>query len=264
MRSFGPGRSWRIATGRPTRPAALRTRWAVSACCSAVPCEKFSRATSMPAATIRSSVLGSREAGPIVATIFVWRCTCRAYSARDVRPVTATGSSADSLAAMARSERRRSSAAVRTIPPGHVTTYGDLCPGAPRRAGAVLAANADPELPWQRVVRADGSLAKGDRQRRAARGRGCAVSRRAGGHAHGLGAGRAPPDPRAATRADADVSDPRTPPSVSSARPSSASGSAPAQRLPGREIHRHREPPPADAWRRRASRPARISSTAPK
>lgn len=54
---------------------------------------------------------------------------------------------------------------VRAIPPGHVTTYGDLCPGAPRRAGAVLAANEDPALPWQRVVRADGSLAKGARQR---------------------------------------------------------------------------------------------------
>ena len=57
-------------------------------------------------------------------------------------------------------------AAVRAIPPGHVTTYGDLCPAAPRRAGAVLAGNHDPTLPWQRVVRADGSLAKGARQRR--------------------------------------------------------------------------------------------------
>ena len=56
-------------------------------------------------------------------------------------------------------------AAVRAIPRGRVTTYGDLSPGAPRRAGAVLAANADPQLPWQRVVRADGSLAKGARQR---------------------------------------------------------------------------------------------------
>jgi alkylated DNA nucleotide flippase Atl1 len=56
-------------------------------------------------------------------------------------------------------------ALVRAIPPGHVTTYGDLCPGAPRKAGAVLAANHDPALPWQRVVRADGSLAKGERQR---------------------------------------------------------------------------------------------------
>jgi alkylated DNA nucleotide flippase Atl1 len=56
-------------------------------------------------------------------------------------------------------------ARVRAIAPGHVTTYGDLSPGAPRRAGAVLAANTDPDLPWQRVVRADGSLAKGARQR---------------------------------------------------------------------------------------------------
>jgi alkylated DNA nucleotide flippase Atl1 len=55
---------------------------------------------------------------------------------------------------------------VRSIPPGRVTTYGDLCPGAPRRAGAALSACDDPTLPWQRVVRADGSLAKGERQRR--------------------------------------------------------------------------------------------------
>jgi methylated-DNA-protein-cysteine methyltransferase-like protein len=55
---------------------------------------------------------------------------------------------------------------VRSIPPGRVTTYGDLAPGAPRFAGAVLAACADPEVPWQRVVRADGSLAKGEAQRR--------------------------------------------------------------------------------------------------
>lgn len=32
--------------------------------------------------------------------------------------------------------------------------------------GAVLAACEDGELPWHRVVRADGSLAKGPRQRR--------------------------------------------------------------------------------------------------
>ena len=55
---------------------------------------------------------------------------------------------------------------VRSVPPGSVTTYGDLCPGAPRLAGAVLAGCDDPTLPWQRVVRADGSLAKGSRQRR--------------------------------------------------------------------------------------------------
>lgn len=55
---------------------------------------------------------------------------------------------------------------VRSVPEGFVTTYGDLSPGAPRFAGAVLAGCDEPNLPWQRVVRADGSLAKGARQRR--------------------------------------------------------------------------------------------------
>jgi len=57
-------------------------------------------------------------------------------------------------------------ARVRSLRPGTVTTYGDLTPGAPRRAGAVLSQCDDPTVPWQRVVRADGSLAKGERQRR--------------------------------------------------------------------------------------------------
>ena len=54
---------------------------------------------------------------------------------------------------------------VRSIPPGRVSTYGDVSPGAPRRAGAVLLACDLDDVPWQRVVRADGSLAKGERQR---------------------------------------------------------------------------------------------------
>jgi alkylated DNA nucleotide flippase Atl1 len=54
----------------------------------------------------------------------------------------------------------------RSVPPGRVTTYGDLAPGAPRFAGAVMAACHDPGVPWQRIVRADGSLPKGERQRR--------------------------------------------------------------------------------------------------
>src|SRR5919205_4692469 len=57
-------------------------------------------------------------------------------------------------------------ARVRAIPEGFVRTYGDVSPGAPRRAGAVLSKTDAPDLPWHRVVRADGSLAKGDRQRR--------------------------------------------------------------------------------------------------
>ena len=54
---------------------------------------------------------------------------------------------------------------VRSVPEGRVTTYGDLTPGAPRFAGAVLSAT-DEDVPWQRIVRADGSLPKGERQRR--------------------------------------------------------------------------------------------------
>lgn len=55
---------------------------------------------------------------------------------------------------------------VREIPPGFVRTYGDVSPGAPRFAGAVLFESPEPDLPWWRVVRADGSLAKGARQKR--------------------------------------------------------------------------------------------------
>jgi methylated-DNA-protein-cysteine methyltransferase-like protein len=54
----------------------------------------------------------------------------------------------------------------RSVPEGHVTTYGDLSPGAPRFAGSVLSACHDDSVPWQRIVRADGSLARGERQRR--------------------------------------------------------------------------------------------------
>jgi methylated-DNA-protein-cysteine methyltransferase related protein len=55
---------------------------------------------------------------------------------------------------------------IRRVPPGFVTTYGDLCPEAPRFAGHVLSVCEDPAVPWQRIVRSDGSLAKGERQRR--------------------------------------------------------------------------------------------------
>lgn len=54
---------------------------------------------------------------------------------------------------------------IRRVPEGCVTTYGDLCPEAPRFAGQVLSECDDPGVPWQRIVRADGSLAKGERQR---------------------------------------------------------------------------------------------------
>jgi methylated-DNA-protein-cysteine methyltransferase related protein len=52
---------------------------------------------------------------------------------------------------------------VRAIPEGWVRTYGDIDPRAPRLVGLVLSKSHG--LPWQRVVRADGSLAKGAHQR---------------------------------------------------------------------------------------------------
>ena len=54
---------------------------------------------------------------------------------------------------------------MREIPSGFVRTYGDVSPGSPRFAGSVLFECDEPDLPWWRVVRADGSLAKGARQR---------------------------------------------------------------------------------------------------
>jgi alkylated DNA nucleotide flippase Atl1 len=54
---------------------------------------------------------------------------------------------------------------VRSVPPGFVRTYGDVSPGAPRFAGTVLFSNQDPDVPWYRIGRADGSLAKGAHQR---------------------------------------------------------------------------------------------------
>ncbi len=52
---------------------------------------------------------------------------------------------------------------IRAIPEGWVRTYGDIDPRAPRLVGLVLSRSHG--LPWQRVVRADGSLPKGTRQR---------------------------------------------------------------------------------------------------
>jgi methylated-DNA-protein-cysteine methyltransferase-like protein len=52
---------------------------------------------------------------------------------------------------------------VREIPEGYVRTYGDIDPAAPRLVGLVLSAAHD--VPWHRVVRADGTVPKGARQR---------------------------------------------------------------------------------------------------
>ncbi|HEX4731616.1 MAG TPA: MGMT family protein [Solirubrobacterales bacterium] len=56
--------------------------------------------------------------------------------------------------------------AIRSIPEGFVATYGDVSPGAPRLSARLLSTEQHPDdVPWWRVVRADGSLAVGERQR---------------------------------------------------------------------------------------------------
>jgi methylated-DNA-protein-cysteine methyltransferase related protein len=55
---------------------------------------------------------------------------------------------------------------IRAIPEGFVQTYGDIDPAAPRLVGQVLAGYDGDDVPWHRVVRADGSVAKGRRQLR--------------------------------------------------------------------------------------------------
>jgi alkylated DNA nucleotide flippase Atl1 len=54
---------------------------------------------------------------------------------------------------------------IRSVPTGRVAAYSDITPHAPRMAGQVLSASLEPDLPWHRIVRADGSLAKGHRQK---------------------------------------------------------------------------------------------------
>ncbi len=72
-RTFGPHKSCRIATGRPTRAAIARTasmrrRWS-----EWEPWEKLIRATSRPARTKASNRSRSSTAGPSVQTILVRR-----------------------------------------------------------------------------------------------------------------------------------------------------------------------------------------------
>ena len=53
---------------------------------------------------------------------------------------------------------------IRAIPEGFVRTYGDIDPRAPRLVELVLS-RTNEDIPWQRVVRADGTLPKGAKQR---------------------------------------------------------------------------------------------------
>ncbi|MFO1535674.1 MAG: MGMT family protein [Thermoplasmatota archaeon] len=85
---------------------------------------------------------------------------------------------------------------VRTVPPGRVTTYGDVAlavgkPGAARAVGRVMAQTEDRTTPCHRVVRADGRVAACDGPRMGQRLRREGVAVR-GGHVLGLDSVRWP------------------------------------------------------------------------
>jgi alkylated DNA nucleotide flippase Atl1 len=60
----------------------------------------------------------------------------------------------------AASRTSRILARIRAIPEGFVQTYGDIDPRAPRFVGHVLATTPE-DVPWHRVVRADGTVPMG-------------------------------------------------------------------------------------------------------
>ncbi|MBN9099677.1 MULTISPECIES: MGMT family protein [unclassified Pseudonocardia] len=62
---------------------------------------------------------------------------------------------------------------VRSIPPGETSTYGEVAaragmPGRARMVGRILAEDGH-DIPWHRVLRADGTCAKHVAQEQAAR-----------------------------------------------------------------------------------------------
>jgi alkylated DNA nucleotide flippase Atl1 len=79
------------------------------------------------------------------------------------QPPVAGGAGAESSADDRARRRARIVSLVRSIPEGFVRTYGDIDATGPRLVGQVLSTTHD--LPWQRVVRSDGSIPQGKPQR---------------------------------------------------------------------------------------------------
>lgn len=63
-----------------------------------------------------------------------------------------------------KSAAERIFAAIRAVPAGQVAGYGEIArraglPGRARLVARLLSENADPRLPWHRVLRSDGRIA---------------------------------------------------------------------------------------------------------
>jgi DNA-binding HxlR family transcriptional regulator/alkylated DNA nucleotide flippase Atl1 len=100
-------------------------------------------------------------AGPAASKPF--RDRYRGRRAVETAPARRSTSSAD--------RRERILARVRRIPEGEVATYGEIDPKVPRLVGRALH-DAPDDVPWHRVVRADGTLPMGEPQRQLLRAEG--------------------------------------------------------------------------------------------
>ncbi len=98
-------------------------------------------------------------AGPAASTPFRDR-----YQGRPTPAPTRTSASDRELEPDGDAREERILSRVRRIPEGRVRTFGDIDPQAPRIVGQVLHW-ADDDVPWHRVVRADGTIPMGDHQR---------------------------------------------------------------------------------------------------
>jgi len=89
-RSLGPGRSTITPISRPAACAAARTAAMAARCSSGHPCDRLTRATSIPSATSAATTPGPAVAGPSVTTIFVLRIAPATHAVLATEPVTAS------------------------------------------------------------------------------------------------------------------------------------------------------------------------------
>ena len=71
-------------------------------------------------------------------------------------------------------------ATIRTVPAGTCASYGEIAeeagrPGAARGVGTILSRSAGSDLPWWRIIRADGTLPKGTVQEARLRAEGVTI-----------------------------------------------------------------------------------------
>src|SRR5262245_13581170 len=111
-----------MVMGRPQSLSAPRISLIGSACSAWVPCEKLSRATSMPALTSRSSTARLRLAGPMVQTIFALLTSWQSLSGHGLAHLSSAGAPNGPCTPPTGDNRVRATAS-------HSPNCGQSCPG---------------------------------------------------------------------------------------------------------------------------------------